>query len=104
LPQVRLAPAWQYLKLVALIGGGFPGVFALGLLTRRANAPGVIVGALTSVVVTWLVQTFTNTNAFLHGFVAVASCVIVGYLASLLFADGARAHDLAGLTVWDRRD
>jgi len=98
------ASLWdEYLKLIALIGGGFPGVFALGLLTRRANAPGVIVGALTSVVVTWLVQTFTDTNTFLHGFVAVASCVIVGYIASLLFADGARAHNLAGLTVWDRR-
>ncbi len=91
----------QYLKLVALIGGGFPGVFALGLLTRRANAPGVIIGALTSVVVTWLVQTFTATNPFLHGFVAVGSCVVVGYAASLAFAKGSK--NLAGLTVWDRR-
>jgi SSS family transporter len=98
------ASLWdEYLKLIALIGGGFPGVFALGLLTRRANAPGVIVGALASVLVTWLVQTFTDTNPFLHGFVAVASCVIVGYVASLLFPRGAKPTDLTGLTIWEPR-
>ena len=92
----------EYLKLIALIGGGFPGVFALGLLTRRANAPGVIVGALTSVAVTWAVQNYTATSAFLHGFVAVASCIVVGYAASLAFGRRTLKKDLAGLTVWDR--
>lgn len=96
----------EYLKLVALIGGGFPGVFALGLLTRRANAPGVMVGALASVAVTWIVQNYTATNAFLHGFVAVGSCVVIGYAASLIFAGlavgGVTRKNLAGLTVWDR--
>lgn len=96
------ASLWdEYLKLIALIGGGFPGVFALGLLTRRANSNGVIVGALTSVVVTWVVQNYTATSAFLHGFVAVASCVIVGYIASLVFSARAEKRDLAGLTLWD---
>ena len=98
------ASLWdEYLKLIALIGGGFPGVFALGLLSRRANSTGVIVGALTSVAVTWLVQTYTATNAFLHGFVAVASCMLVGYVASRCFAGGAARKNLAGLTVWDRK-
>ncbi len=93
----------EYLKLIALIGGGFPGVFALGLLTRRANAPGVIIGALTSVAVTWWVQNHTATSAFLHGFVAVASCMVVGYAASLVIGGAAKAPDLTGLTVWDRK-
>lgn len=91
----------EYLKLVALIGGGFPGVFALGLMTRRANAPGVLVGAVVSVVITAVVQNATRTSAFLHVFVAVASCVIVGYVASLLFG-GAEKKPLKGLTMWDR--
>ncbi len=86
----------EYLKLIALIGGGFPGVFALGLLTRRANATGVIIGTLTSVAVTWWVQNYTQTSTFLHGFVAVASCMIVGYAASLLTARGAARPNLAG--------
>jgi len=98
------ASLWdEYLKLIALIGGGFPGVFALGLLSRRANSTGVIIGVLTSVVVTGLVQKFTDWNAFLHGFVAVASCMIVGYVASLCFARNAVRKNLTGLTVWDRK-
>ena len=93
----------EYLKLIALIGGGFPGVFALGLLTRRANAPGVMVGALSSVAVTWWVQNYTDTSAFLHGFVAVASCIVIGYAASLAFGGRVREQDFTGLTVWDRK-
>lgn len=92
----------QYIKLAALIGGGFPGVFALGLLTRRATSTGVIIGAICSVVVTWWVQTFTNTSVFLHGFVAIASCMVIGYAASLLFPDKkVVSRNLRGLTMWD---
>ena len=92
----------KYLELVALIGGGFPGVFALGLLTRRANAPGVIIGALTSVAVTGVVEKFTACSAFLYGFVAVGSCIVVGYMASLTFPRSGAGRNFAGLTVWDR--
>ncbi len=92
----------KYLELVALIGGGFPGVFALGLLTRRANAPGVIIGALTSVAVTGVVEKFTACSAFLYGFVAVGSCIVVGYVASLAFPRSGAGRNFAGLTVWDR--
>ena len=98
------ASLWdEYLKLVALIGGGFPGVFALGLLTRRANSTGVIIGAISSVFVTWFVQNYTTANAFLHVFVAVSSCMIIGYVASLVVGRNEAKKDLLGLTVWDRR-
>jgi hypothetical protein len=91
----------KYLRLVALIGGGFPGVFALGLMTRRANGPGVLVGALVSVAVTAVVQDETKTSPFLHVFVAIATCVVVGYIASLLFGGRDKEKNLAGLTMWD---
>lgn len=94
----------EFMKLVALIGGGFPGVFALGLLTRRANSSGVIVGALASIVITWWVQNYTATNVFLHSFVAVSSCMAIGYVASLFFAKRAdESSDLTGLTLWKRK-
>lgn len=91
----------EFLKLVALIGGGFPGVFALGLLSRRATAPGVMVGALASIAVTWWVQNFTQTSVFFHGFVAVASCMAIGYIASLLLGRRRPASELDGLVLWD---
>ncbi len=90
-----------YLNLTALIGGGFPGVFALGLLTRRANAWGAMIGAVASIGVTLAVQTLTTTNAFLQVFVAVSSCFVIGYVASRLLSGAAGKKDLRGLTLWD---
>jgi solute:Na+ symporter, SSS family len=91
-----------FLKLIALIGGGIPGIFALGLLTRRANAPGVIAGALASIGFTAWVQYATNVSVFFHGFIALASCVVVGYIASLVLGRWCRPVNLQGLTLWDR--
>ena len=100
---LNVASLWdQILRLLALVGGGFPGVFGLGLLTRRANAPGVIIGALSSIAITWYVQTFTTVTAFAHAFVAVSSCMLIGYVASLILSRVAPpTGNLRGLTVWD---
>jgi SSS family solute:Na+ symporter len=100
---LNVASLWdQILRLLALVGGGFPGVFGLGLLTRRANAPGVIIGALSSIAITWYVQTFTSVTAFAHAFTAVSSCLLIGYVASLMLSRIAPpTGNLRGLTVWD---
>jgi Na+/proline symporter len=99
---LHVASLWdQYLKLLALIGGGFPGVFGLGFLTRRANAPGVLVGAVASIAITWWVQNFTTLSVFLHAFVAIASCMVIGYVASLAIGRRPDPAGLRGLTLWD---
>jgi Na+/proline symporter len=91
----------QFLKLVALIGGGFPGVFALGLLTKRATAAGVMIGAVASIGVTGWVQSYTSTSAFFHGFVAICSCMVIGYVASLFIGRRKDPATLRGLVIWD---
>jgi Na+/proline symporter len=93
----------EFLLLAALLGGGFPGVFALGLLTRRANGPGVSVGVVAGIGFTWWIQTFTSTNVFFHTFLAISSTMVVGYVASLFFAARVPVKNLRGLTVWDLR-
>lgn len=87
-------------QLVALLGGGFAGVYALGMLTRRANDTGALVGAVVSVIVTVLVKAYTPLHFMLYGAVSVMTCVSVGYLASLLLPG--RIGDLKGLTVYTR--
>ena len=73
---MNIQSLWEtFAALMALIGGGFPGIFALGLLTRRANAPGVAIGLLASIVVTFAVKHYTATNVFLFTSVAVGSCI-----------------------------
>lgn len=95
---MNIQSLWQtFAALMALIGGGFPGIFALGLLTRRANAPGVAIGLLASIVITFAVKYYTDTNVFLFTTVAVGSCMGVGYVASLFFPPPARP--LIGLTI-----
>ncbi len=101
LASLGITSLWdQFLKLIALFGGGFPGVFGLGLLTRRASSKGVTIGACASIAITFWVQTYTDTNVYLHSFVAIASCMVIGYIASLCLPDR-HPRPLAGLTVWD---
>jgi len=93
----------EFLRLAALLGGGFPGVFALGLLTRRANGPGVCIGAVTGIAFIWGMQTFTTTSVFFHTFLAISCTMVVGYVASFFFAARVPGKNLQGLTVWDLR-
>ena len=90
----------EFLRFQALLGGTFPGVFALGLLTRRANVPGVFTGVGCSLLLTWWVQYHTATSVFFHAFIAIFTCIVTGYLASLVFARGAERKNLRGLTLW----
>ena len=96
------ASIWdQSVRLLALFGGALPGVFALGMMTRRANSFGVIIGAVASIGATVWMQYFTGVNTFFHAFFAFAVSVIVGYIASLCFGPPARPEQLQGLTMWD---
>ena len=46
------------------------------------------------------VQAMTKTVSFLHTFVAIAACIVVGYVASLC-CGGRGKKDLRALTMWD---
>jgi len=91
----------QAVKLLALFGGAIPGVFALGMLTRRANSRGVIAGTVASIAVIIWIQAATDTTAFFQGFIALVTSMCVGYLASLTAGRGRDPQTLRGLTVWD---
>ena len=81
--------------------GGMAGLFALGIFTKRARGIGSIVGALTSAVILWYVQAFTDAHYFLYAVVGVCSCFIIGYLASLLIGEPEKSID--GLTYYTIR-
>ena len=85
---------------MGLFGGGLAGLFALGILTRRANGRGALVGAVASVFVLVWVQRNTEAHFFLYGMVGVTSCFGIGYLSSFLFPKADR--DLTGLSVYTK--
>jgi solute:Na+ symporter, SSS family len=86
----------QFLKILGLFGGSLGGLFVLGIFTRRANGTGAMAGAITSAAVLWWVQGNTPWHFFLYGGIAMGTCVMVGWLASLVLP-GRRNTD--GLTV-----
>jgi SSS family solute:Na+ symporter len=84
-------------QLVALVGGGIVGVYSLGMFSTRANGFGAICGAIASIVVTALVRLYTPLHWGTYIPIAIFSCIVVGYLASLLRP---QSKDLKGLTVF----
>ncbi len=90
-------------ELFALLGGGFLGIYILGIFTHRTHAAGAATGALASIAVTLLVKKFTALHWYGYMPAAVFSCMLIGYGVSLLWPS--KSKDLSGLTVFDlKRD
>ncbi|HKK68574.1 MAG TPA: sodium/solute symporter, partial [Bacteroidales bacterium] len=87
-----------WFEIIALIGGGFVGMYFLGMFTRRANSAGVVIGAVFSVIFLALIKAYTPIHWSLYQFLAIFACVAVGYLTSLILPSTER--NLAGLTVF----
>lgn len=87
-------------ELLALIGGGFVGIYLLGMFTRRATSVGAMVGALGSVVSTILLKHVTDVHWVFYAPSAVLACMVIGYLVSLVLPTQSE-RDLTGLTVFD---
>ena len=75
-----------WMGILGLIGGAIGGVFMLGIFTKRANWPGVLIGAIASFIITFYVKGQGEIHFMLYSSVAVLSCVVIGYLFSLFFA------------------
>jgi len=84
-------------QLGALLGGGIVGVYSLGMFTKRANGFGAICGVVGSIVITALVKAFTSLHWGTYLPIAILSCIVIGYLLSML---APQRKDLAGLTVF----
>jgi len=89
----------KMLQLTAILGGGFAGTYALGLFTRRSNWQGALIGTAASVACAVLLKDLVS--AILLNPASIASCMIVGYIASWFFP--APQQDLTGLTVFTLR-
>ncbi len=88
-------------QVASLLGGGIVGVYTLGMLTTRANGVGAVSGAIASVVITLLVKLLTPLHWATYLPVAIGSCLVVGYVVSLLVPE--KRRDLTGLTIFTPR-
>ena len=85
------------LEFAGLFTGAITGVFILGIFSTRANGKGAVIGTLGSVIILLAVKNFTALHFFLYSGIGIISCVIIGYLASLLFTS---TKNLEGLTIY----
>jgi solute:Na+ symporter, SSS family len=85
-----------FLMIIGLFMGVLGGLFVLGVMTRRANAFGAMTGAVVGAAVMISIWRFTQMNGYLYTATGIATCFVVGYLASLL--RGGTGRDLTGLT------
>ena len=86
-----------FIKVVGLFMGVLGGLFLLGVLTQRARAGGGFTGAVVGAcMMCWLF--FSSTaNGYLYITIGMATCIIVGYLASFM---NPATSDLNGLTIY----
>lgn len=104
LASMEVRSIWdQAVRLLALFGGAIPGIFALGMLTRRASSAGAITGGAVAIALTAWLQMSTTVSAFAQTFIATSVVLIVGYTMSLLIPEPAAIERSSGLTIWDFR-
>jgi len=72
-------------KAIGLVGGPLLGLFLLGILIKRANTPGAIIGWVVGVSVLVPICFRTQTSFMWYGVIGCCVTVAIGFLASLLF-------------------
>ena len=87
-----------YFKVIGMFMGALGGIFILGALTKRANSVGAIVGIISGVSLMISAWKYGWANGYLYGTIGILTCLIVGYLVSLLFP--AHNKDLSKLTLY----
>jgi SSS family transporter len=96
-----LTSLWDgFLELLGLTGGALAGLFALGILSRRATGAGAIVGAAASVAALAALKWGLpgRVHMLLYGAIGIVVCFAVGWLASWFIGRG--PADLRGLTLF----
>ena len=87
-----------YFKVIGMFMGALGGIFVLGALTKRANSLGAIVGLTSGVLVMISAWQFGWANGYLYGTIGILTCLIIGYVVSLISPK--HQKDLNGLTLF----
>lgn len=91
------------IELFGVLGGGFAGVYTLGMFTRRANWQGVTIGVAVSILLTMLAWSMNLVHPYFYLAISILLCIVVGYGASWLFPAPTR-ESLKGLTIHEPRE
>jgi hypothetical protein len=77
----------EFYRYLGLFTGGLGGMFLLGMLTKKANAKGTLIGFVLSGFLIYYVSNYTTINFLMFAFFGLVSCFVFGYVFSLVFRD-----------------
>ena len=77
----------EFYRYLGLFTGGLGGMFLLGMLTKKANSTGTLLGLVASAILIWYISVFTEISFLMYAFFGVVSCFGFGYIFSLIFKD-----------------
>lgn len=77
----------QYLKIIGLFGGCLAGMFMAGIFVPRISSAGILTGFVCSSIGLYFIQQSADINFFLYPLFAVAGCVVIGFLCSIIYPD-----------------
>ena len=75
----------EFSKILGLILGSMGGLFLLGMVSKRANAKGALIGMAISVITQFIVAKYTPVYLLLYTTVGFIVCFAAGWIASLFF-------------------
>lgn len=87
-----------YFKVIGMFMGALGGLFVLGILSKKANASGAIIGILSGVAMMISAWQMGWANGYLYATIGIISCLVIGYLASFLF--NSPKKNIEGLTLY----
>ena len=88
-------------EITGLFIGASTALFLLGIFTKRANATGALIGAISSGFILFFIKSYTPLSFWLYSAIGFFSCYIIGYLCSLIFPG---KKGLQGLTYYTIND
>ncbi|MEQ9580701.1 MAG: sodium/solute symporter [Arenibacter sp.] len=77
----------EFYRYLGLFTGGLGGMFLLGMLTKKANAKGTLIGFVFSGILIYYISNFTTINFLMYACLGLVSCFVFGYVFSLIFKD-----------------
>ena len=89
---------WEsFIEVLGLLCGPMCGLFLLGMFTKRVGGISAIIGAVSGVVILFMVGRYTKVNMVLYASAGITACVVVGYLMSFVIPE--RKKDISGLSI-----
>lgn len=88
----------EFNKILGLVLGSMGGLFLLGMVTKKANSTGALIGIIGSIIVQFFVMQYQSVHLLLYTTTGFLSCFLIGYVASWLTP--ASGKEVKHLTIY----